>query len=81
MTENRCTWRNEKTRSGLVSGKLSAFPASAPQDFPDTFFLRPWEIRRLFFQKMLNSAKDLGIHCWGYAAGLRVLLARVVDAE
>jgi hypothetical protein len=60
---------------------LSALPARAPQAFPDTFFLRSREFRRLMFKETADAAKDLRIHGWRDAAGLGILLARMVDAE
>lgn len=55
-------------------------PSSPRQGFPT---LRGLECRGtgLIFQEAPDSAQDVGIHGGSDAAGLRILLAGVVDAE
>ena len=35
----------------------------------------------LLFEEALNPAQDRGVHCRGDAAGLGILLARVIDTK
>ena len=66
----------DENQSALESGeRLSAKSSTIPSGFAGTV------LSRCIREKFAQALQDLCVHCGGDFAGLRVLLAGVVDAE
>jgi hypothetical protein len=74
------TWRRGTTAGATEGGRLSACCGISMQGFHDTLVLSIAP-GGLFFQEAPDSAQDGGIHGGRNSAGLRVLLAGVINTE